>query len=245
MGAILSVIIPLVVDAFAEWLKNKSPFQPPHAAALQPSFPRPEWLARDVFNFAVAGAQNAGKSSFINVVRGLTPSDNGAATVSSLENHLDPSGKPKLPSPYEHPDVPNVRMFDCAGLNTPSVPLEEGIRFFGLVHMHFVAVLVGMTSDTATFNLMKALQRFKVPFFVIINAMDQRTDHQSDEQAALVAAKAEVRRNIQLAGIEDVDSIRMFGTSFKSEMVGDRLCYPYAGRFQTSDMLRAFKQELD
>lgn len=51
-----------------------------------------------------------GKSTFINCLRGLEAEDQGSASVGVVETT-------NQPTPYEHPDFPNLKIWDLPGTN--------------------------------------------------------------------------------------------------------------------------------
>lgn len=93
-------------------------------------------------NIAVVGSSGVGKSTFINSFRGLTPSEQGAASVGVVEttNQL---------TTYEHPDFPKLKLWDLpgsffffrksffdsrhcfSGVGTPNYPKES---YFNEIH---------------------------------------------------------------------------------------------------------------
>ncbi|XP_078268778.1 interferon-inducible GTPase 5-like [Rhinoraja longicauda] len=62
-------------------------------------------------NIAVTGETGAGKSTFINTMRGLRSKDVGAAAVGTKETTMEPTG-------YSHPNLPNVRYWDLPGVGS-------------------------------------------------------------------------------------------------------------------------------
>lgn len=65
-------------------------------------------------DIAVVGSSGVGKSTFINCLRGLDAQDNGAANVGVVETT-------NQPTPYEHPDFSNLKIWDLPGTNIFSV----------------------------------------------------------------------------------------------------------------------------
>lgn len=59
-------------------------------------------------HIAVTGESGTGKSSFINAIRELDSDDEGAAKTGVTETTTDPT-------PYEHPTMPNVTLWDLPG----------------------------------------------------------------------------------------------------------------------------------
>ena len=58
-----------------------------------------------VLSIAFSGV---GKSTFINCLRGLEAEDEGSASVGVVETT-------NQPTPYEHPDFPNLKIWDLPG----------------------------------------------------------------------------------------------------------------------------------
>ncbi|XP_067852866.1 interferon-inducible GTPase 5-like [Heptranchias perlo] len=62
-------------------------------------------------NIAVTGETGAGKSTFINTMRGLRKNDKGAAKAGTTETTMEPTR-------YPHPILPNVYFWDLPGVGT-------------------------------------------------------------------------------------------------------------------------------
>ncbi|XP_012680411.2 interferon-inducible GTPase 5-like [Clupea harengus] len=62
-------------------------------------------------NIAVTGETGVGKSSFVNAIRGLQDTDEGAAPTGVTETTMEPTM-------YPHPTMPNVNLWDLPGIGT-------------------------------------------------------------------------------------------------------------------------------
>ena len=71
----------------------------------------------DKLNIAFIGERGCGKSTLINSIRGLYPTDPGAALVDIIECTTDPT-------PYTHPNNVNLLLWDLPGVNTPNYTLD-------------------------------------------------------------------------------------------------------------------------
>ncbi|XP_013381784.1 T-cell-specific guanine nucleotide triphosphate-binding protein 1-like [Lingula anatina] len=85
-------------------------------------------------NIAVTGISGSGKSSFINTIRGLTPSHEGAADVDCVETT-------KKPTPYPFPFDENVKIWDLPGLGTPGFTQKNYVRRAELDDYDFFLIL--------------------------------------------------------------------------------------------------------
>ncbi|CAF3583481.1 unnamed protein product [Rotaria socialis] len=64
-------------------------------------------------DIAVVGSSGVGKSTFINCLRGVEAEAEGAADVGVVETTNEPT-------PYEHPDFSNLKIWDLPGVGTPN-----------------------------------------------------------------------------------------------------------------------------
>ncbi|XP_011818491.1 PREDICTED: interferon-inducible GTPase 5 isoform X2 [Colobus angolensis palliatus] len=69
----------------------------------------------------VTGESGAGKSSLINVLRGLGAEDPGAALTGVVETTMQPSS-------YPHPQFPDVTLWDLPGAGSPGCPVDKYLK---------------------------------------------------------------------------------------------------------------------
>lgn len=136
----------------------------------------PEWLSTRRINFAVAGSGGVGKSTMINTLRGLKARDPLAAEVGVKETTMEPSEYrfPGLGMPWESlTNLDKVSLWDLPGVGTQNFPSNNYIREMGL--RYFDGVLI-VTAERFTQNdimLMRDLEKWDVPTYMIRNKADQ------------------------------------------------------------------------
>ncbi|XP_013922755.1 PREDICTED: interferon-inducible GTPase 5-like [Thamnophis sirtalis] len=116
-------------------------------------------------NIAVTGDSGAGKSSFVNAIRGVTDDDDEAAEVGVVETTMQPKG-------YPHPKFPNMKIWDLPGIGTPQFKAAEYLK---QVNFETYDVFIIVTSDRFTENaalLAKEIGRTTKKFYFIRSKID-------------------------------------------------------------------------
>lgn len=89
-------------------------------------------------DIAVTGESGSGKSTFINVLRGLEDDEvEGAAQTGVVETTTEPK-------PYPHPDHPNVRLWDLPGIGTPNFIAD---KYLDLVNFSMYDFFIIISSE--------------------------------------------------------------------------------------------------
>jgi len=94
-----------------------------------------EWKTVSL-NIGIIGNSGAGKSSFINKIRGLNAedTDKGAAPVGVNETT-------KIPTPYSHPKNDKLQLWDLPGVGTPNFPREKYLEIIGFEKFDFFLIM--------------------------------------------------------------------------------------------------------
>ncbi|KAG2361160.1 interferon-inducible GTPase-domain-containing protein [Suillus spraguei] len=117
---------------------------------------------------AVVGSAGAGKSSFINAVRGLSTYDSMAAPTGIVET---------IGTFVRYPDPhPNSRMiwYDIPGAGTPKVSDWQYFNYMGLYIFDCIIVLTGNRVLESDFAILHACEQFKnIEAFIVRSKSDQ------------------------------------------------------------------------
>ncbi|XP_046843657.1 uncharacterized protein LOC124437775 [Xenia sp. Carnegie-2017] len=151
-------------------------------------------------NLAITGVSGAGKSSFINAVRGLENYDDGAAPVGIND-------VTKKPTPYLHPNNKNIIFWDLPGIGTPTYPdLETYCKKIGGLGMYdaFLIFCQKRFTHHAKELAKKASKELKKTFFFIrtnvhteLNNAKDDEGSEFDEASALEIIKEDCLKNLK------------------------------------------------
>mmetsp|Transcript_17217 Transcript_17217/g.41460 ORF Transcript_17217/g.41460 Transcript_17217/m.41460 type:complete len:409 (+) Transcript_17217:334-1560(+) len=170
-------------------------------------FPCPEHINLKILNWAVVGRVGVGKSTFINTLRGIGPTDQHAAPVGVIQTTMQPTAYSFVGS-VQSLTTDMVRIWDLPGAGTPEWPFETYVRDMGLRYFDGVVL---MTSDAWTehdLDLVLMLQKFQVPFYMVRNKVDQDIrNNEEDFCMPASATVAQIREDMQRCG---VPSARIF-----------------------------------
>lgn len=177
MGGVVSSIVSAVtslvsifVRVFAEPPKAPAPFVPPDAAEDKAELIR---RAREKYgidatgkyNFAIAGASGTGKSTFINLLRGLRPEDPGWAEVGERECTSEIKAYP-VPG-YEH-----VVLWDIPGGDTDTRPAPTYFRDHSLYAFDAILVFYHNRVYASCTNIAQGCQDWRTQMAFVRNKAD-------------------------------------------------------------------------
>ncbi|XP_015271836.1 PREDICTED: interferon-inducible GTPase 5-like [Gekko japonicus] len=115
---------------------------------------------------AVTGDTGAGKSSFINAIRGLRPSDVGAAPIGVTETTQERSA-------YSHPNLPNVICWDLPGIGTPGFPPGTYLEDVEFSRYDFFVIVSSKRFRTCDVHLAQEIQAMDKKFYFIRSKVDE------------------------------------------------------------------------
>lgn len=149
-------------------------------------------------NIAVTGKTGSGKSSFINALRGLDDEDDGAAPTGITETTMEPTM-------YEHPTVPNVKIWDLPGIGSPNFKANKYLKD---VKFHTYDFFIILNSERFMENdvmLAKEIKKEKKNFYFVRSKIDNDISAEQrkrgfDEQKLLCKIREDCQKNLKELG---------------------------------------------
>ncbi|XP_005173582.1 interferon-inducible GTPase 5-like [Danio rerio] len=160
-------------------------------------------LGNVTLHVAVTGSTGAGKSSFINAVRGLTSDDENAAPTGVTETTL-------VPMMYKHPTMPNVELWDLPGTGSPKFKAKKYLKEVKLETFDFFIIISSERFKENDIMLANAIKERKKLFYFLRSKIDNDIHAEShrkdfDEQKVLSHIREDCHRNLK-----DMDDPHVF-----------------------------------
>lgn len=177
-------------------------------AAVQKIKENIDKLEHVTLNIGVTGNTGAGKSTFVNAIRGLSNDDEGAAETGVTETT-------RKPQPFPHPTMPNVIIWDLPGIGTPNFKAKTYLNDVNFERYDFFIILTSERFKENDINLAKAIKKKKLLFYFIrskidndINAECRRKDF--NEERLLARIRDDCKQNLKTVGQPQVFLISSF-----------------------------------
>uniref|UniRef100_A0A3Q0RQZ4 IRG-type G domain-containing protein n=1 Tax=Amphilophus citrinellus TaxID=61819 RepID=A0A3Q0RQZ4_AMPCI len=156
-------------------------------------------------NIAITGESGSGKSTFVNVFRGITDEDESAAPTGPVETT-------KEVTPYHHPKYPNVKLWDLPGIGTTTFPADKYLEHVGFEKFDFFIIISDTRFRENDVKLAREIQRMKKTFYFVRSKIDN--DIRSEQKKREFSAEDTLTtiRNSCTEGLqnEDIESPQVF-----------------------------------
>ncbi|CAO2642699.1 T-cell-specific guanine nucleotide triphosphate-binding protein 2 [Lemmus lemmus] len=123
-------------------------------------------IDRAPLNIAVTGEAGAGKSSFINALRGVRDEEEGAAPTGVVETTMERT-------PYPHPKLPTVTIWDLPGIGSTSFPPQNYLTEMKFGEYDFFILISATRFKDTDAHLAKAIAKMNTKFYFVRTKIDQ------------------------------------------------------------------------
>ncbi|XP_030278609.1 T-cell-specific guanine nucleotide triphosphate-binding protein 1-like isoform X2 [Sparus aurata] len=157
-------------------------------------------------NIAITGETGSGKSTFINAFRGIKDGDAGAAPTGVRETT-------KKPTPYPHPNYPNVTLWDLPGVGGRHFPADQYLSDVGFEKFDFFIILSDTRFRENDVKLAREVQRMKKKFYFVRSKIDNdlRAQKRSQREFSETETKEQIREDcIQCLQEQGIQSPQVF-----------------------------------
>ncbi|RXN16696.1 interferon-inducible GTPase 5-like protein [Labeo rohita] len=149
-------------------------------------------------NVAVTGNTGSGKSSFVNALRGLKDDDVGAAPTGVTETTMEPVM-------YEHPEMPNVKIWDLPGIGSPNFKAKKYLKDVKFDTYDFFIILTSVRFMENDIMLAKEIRKQKKGFYFVRSKIDNDISSEKkkkgfDEQKVLSIIREDCQKNLKELG---------------------------------------------
>ncbi|XP_063798577.1 interferon-inducible GTPase 5-like [Pseudophryne corroboree] len=118
-----------------------------------------------ILNIAVTGESGSGKSTFINVIRGVEDEDKDAAKTGVVETTVEPT-------PYSHPQHKNVHYWDLPGIGTPSFNARDYMKLVNFSQYDFFFIIASERFKDCHIQLAQAIHTMGKKFYFLRSKID-------------------------------------------------------------------------
>ncbi|XP_054855366.1 interferon-inducible GTPase 5-like [Eublepharis macularius] len=158
-------------------------------------------LDTTTLDIAVTGESGAGKSTFINALRGLHDGDAHAALTGVIETTVSPT-------PYQHPHLPNVQLWDLPGIGTPCFQAETYLHQTSFERYDFFIIVASERFRQSHAQLARAVKAMGKHFYFVRSKVDQdlratqrRRPSRFQEAQVLREMKEDCQRQLEREGL--------------------------------------------
>ncbi|XP_021085530.2 interferon-inducible GTPase 1 [Mesocricetus auratus] len=116
-------------------------------------------------SIALTGESGAGKSSFINALRGVGAEDQGAAKVGVVETTMERT-------PYKHPRIKTLTLWDLPGIGTINFPPKDYLEEVQFQEYDFFVIVSATRFTKLELELAKAIRFMKKNYYFVRTKVD-------------------------------------------------------------------------
>ncbi|XP_071764447.1 interferon-inducible GTPase 5-like [Centroberyx gerrardi] len=116
-------------------------------------------------NIAITGESGAGKSTFVNALRGLADGDEGAADTGVTETTMKPIR-------YGHPNMPGVYIWDLPGVGTSNFKARNYLKDVHFDTFDFFIIIGSIRFKENDIKLAKEIKKMKKMFYFVRSKID-------------------------------------------------------------------------
>ncbi|CAI5781152.1 interferon-inducible GTPase 5-like [Podarcis lilfordi] len=122
-------------------------------------------LNNATLEIAITGRSGAGKSSFVNALRGMKDHEKGAALTGLRETTM-------VPQEYTHPAFPKVKIWDLPGLGKNEFNAEEYLKKVNFSKYDFFIIIASDRFTIHETNLALEIRKNKKKFYYVRSKVD-------------------------------------------------------------------------
>ncbi|XP_031417501.1 interferon-inducible GTPase 5-like [Clupea harengus] len=153
-------------------------------------------------NIAVTGKTGSGKSSFVNAIRGLKDTDQGAAPTGVTETTMKPTM-------YPHPTLPNVNFWDLPGIGSPKFKAKTYMKDVKYNNYDFFIIVSASRFRENDIMLAKEIKKMKKKLYFVRTKTD--SDVANEERKGVTEESTlEKIRNYCLENLSKLGSPHVF-----------------------------------
>ncbi|XP_069803210.1 interferon-inducible GTPase 5-like [Dendropsophus ebraccatus] len=122
-------------------------------------------IEKATLDIAITGQSGTGKSSFVNAIRGMGDEEEGSAETGVVETTMKPT-------PYTHPQHPNVTIWDLPGIGTPNFAEADYLECVEFRRYDFFIIISSERFKQYDIDLAKAIQAMDKKFYFVRSKVD-------------------------------------------------------------------------